>query len=115
MRGAPKTIDVFTAISDPTRRRLLQRLGGEERSVQELSDGEQVTLAAISLHLQVLHHAGLVTRRAAGRRRLYRLQPQPLSLVQHWIDGLTAFWNDRLDRLEGIVEEMHGSDDQSGV
>lgn len=97
--------DVFAAIADPTRRGLLERLGvGGERSVQELTEGAGMSLAAVSSHLQVLREAGLVHRRTSGRRRLYRLDPRPLSVVRDWTAGVAAFWEDRLERLRAVVE-----------
>lgn len=105
--------DVFEAIADPTRRALLERLGSGERSVQELTEGAGMSVAGVSSHLQVLRAAGLVHRRAVGRRRLYRLDPRPLVSVRDWTSGLTAFWEDRLDRLEAVVERERDDPDRS--
>lgn len=102
-RAAPQ--DVFAAISDPTRRRLLERLGTKEMSVGDLTAGAGMTMAAVSLHLQVLRRAGLVHRRVAGRQRLYRLDPRPLRSVSDWTEKLAGFWNRRLDRLQHLAEE----------
>lgn len=100
--------DVFTAIADPTRRRLLERIGTKEMSVADLTAGAGMTMAAVSLHLQVLRRAGLVSRRVAGRQRLYRLDAQPLRSVTDWAEKLTGFWNRRLDRLQRLAEERDG-------
>lgn len=104
--------DTFNAIADPMRRRLLERLGGSERSVAELTDGMGVTMAAISLHLKVLSRTGLVERRVAGRQRLYRLDPRPLRQVSDWAEQLASFWNDRLDRLQAMAEERDAAADR---
>lgn len=104
--------DVFGAIADPTRRRLLERLGRSERSVNELAAGSGMSVAAISLHLQVLLRAGLVRRRASGRHRFYRFDPTPLREVANWTAQLTAFWEDRLDRLKELAEDIDASPDR---
>lgn len=105
--------DVFAAIADPTRRRLLERMQDAERSVAELTEGAQMTIAAVSLHLQVLHRAGLVQQRIAGRRRLYRLDPAPLREVSDWTDRLSAFLGDRIDRLQQLAEDINARTDRS--
>lgn len=107
--------DVFAAISDPTRRRLLERIGNRERSVAELTAELGATLANVSLHLQVLSRAGLVHRRAAGRRRLYRLNPAPLATIIDWTVQLSAFWNEKLDGLGELAERLDAEADQSDL
>lgn len=101
--------DVFGAIADPTRRRLLERLANRERSVSEMAAGTGLTTSAISLHLQVLLRAGLVSRRTAGRHRFYRLDPAPLCDVADWAAQLSAFWAHNLDRLQQLAEEKDAS------
>ena len=98
--------DAFAAIADPTRRRLLERLAVSERSVAELTEGAGVTVAAISLHLQMLREAGLVSRRVAGRQRYYRLEPARLREVAGWATRLSAFWEERADRLQELAEAI---------
>jgi DNA-binding transcriptional ArsR family regulator len=79
--------DVYKAIADPTRRAMLDLLAERERPVEDLVARFGVTWSAISQHLSVLHDAGLVTRRADGRRRLYRANPDPLKTVNAWTAG----------------------------
>ena len=107
--------DVFAAIADPTRRRLLERIGNRERSVAELTAEVGGTLANVSLHLQVLSRAGLVRRRAAGRQRLYRLNPAPLMTVTDWTAQLSAFWNEKLDGLGELAEKLDAEADRPDV
>ncbi len=107
--------DVFAAIADPTRRRLLEHIGNRERSVAELTADVGATLANVSLHLQVLSRAGLVHRRAAGRQRLYRLNPDPLATVTDWAAQLSAFWNDKLDGLVELAERLDAEADRSEI
>ena len=76
--------DVYRAIGDPTRRAMLDVLAERERPVEELVARFGVTYSAVSQHLSVLHEAGLVSRRAEGRRRLYRTVPGPLEAVHAW-------------------------------
>lgn len=91
--------DVYTAIADPTRRAILQRLGGGEASVTLLAEQFDVTLSAVSQHIRILREAGLVTVRKAGRERVYTLNAAPLQSVSEWLRFYEPFWNDRLAAL----------------
>ena len=91
--------DVFTAIADPTRRALLHRLAGGERTAGELAEPFDVSMSAVSQHLAILRDAGLVRVRSEGRQRLYVLRPAPLRQVAKWIAHYEKFWNERLDAL----------------
>jgi DNA-binding transcriptional ArsR family regulator len=77
-------VDVYRAIGDPTRRAILDILADHERPVEELVARFAVSFSAVSQHLSVLHEAGLVSRRADGRRRLYRTLPRPLQEIHDW-------------------------------
>ena len=79
--------DVYRAIADPTRRAMLDILAERERPVEDLVARFGVSFSAVSQHLSVLHEAGLVSRRAAGRRRLYRTRAHPLREAQAWTAG----------------------------
>lgn len=96
---------VFHALSDPTRRSLLRRLSGRERSVGELASHYDVTLNSISKHLKVLTEADLVVRRRSGRQQFLHLNPKPLGEVHRWLQFYQAFWSKRLDALAAFVEE----------
>lgn len=98
MQTAPSS-DVFHAISDVTRRRLLELLAEGEQPVQELAAEFDMTFAAVSQHLQILRAAGLVSRRPAGRQRLYALEAEPLGEVQDWVAQYERFWRSRLTNL----------------
>jgi DNA-binding transcriptional ArsR family regulator len=112
---ASKNGDVFAAIADPTRRQLLERLAGSERSVAELTEGLGMTTAAVSLHLQILWRAGLVSRRVAGRHRFYRLEPTPLRAVTDWAETLSIFWEEKLGWLEELAERMDVAADRPEI
>ena len=107
MKTSPtnKTPDVFHAIADPNRRRLLDLLREEEHCVQDLVPHLGVTIGAVSQHLKILLESGLVTRRKAGRHRYYRAAPQALDEVHDWTQRYRAFWESRLDRLGRYLEE----------
>jgi DNA-binding transcriptional ArsR family regulator len=107
--------DVFAAIADPTRRRLMERLVSGEQSVADLTEGAGMTTAAVSLHLQVLWRAGLVSRRVVGRHRFYRLEPAPLRTVTDWAEALTVFWEEKLGWLEELAERMGAAADRSEI
>jgi DNA-binding transcriptional ArsR family regulator len=95
----PLTADVYQAIADPTRRRILDLLAERERPVTELAAPFAMSRPAVSQHLRVLLQAGLVSERRAGRRRLYRLRPAPLQDVDGWLSTYRKFWRSRLDAL----------------
>ena len=76
--------DVFRAIADPNRRRMLDLLRSGERSVGELAKPFRMSMPAVSQHLKVLRNAGLVRERRVGRQRIYRVQPARLREVQKW-------------------------------
>jgi DNA-binding transcriptional ArsR family regulator len=96
---------VFHAIADPNRRRLIDLLSDGEKSVQELAKGFDITVAAISQHLAVLLDSRLVSRRALGRQRLYRLDGAPLRIVDEWTSQHRRFWQSRLKRLQAYLDK----------
>ena len=89
----------FAALADPTRRTILELLQSGDKSVGELVDEFPITQSAVSRHLQVLEHAGLVTRQQDGQRRLCQLNAAPLHEANEWIEAYRAQWEARLDRL----------------
>jgi gamma-D-glutamyl-L-lysine dipeptidyl-peptidase len=95
--------DVFAALADPSRRRLLEELAGREASVTELARTLPVTRQAVAKHMAALASAGLVESRRAGRERLYRLNPEPLDGAAGWIARVGAEWDDRLGRLRDHI------------
>lgn len=97
--------DVFTAIADPTRRRLLDQLGRGEVTVLNLAQPFEMTLSAVSQHLKQLHAAGLVSVRSEGRQRFYRLNPEPLRSVADWVGQYERFWRDKLDALRDHLDK----------
>ncbi len=94
----------FDVLSDPTRLRIVERLRGGEKSVGALVSTLAVCQPGISRHLRILHDRGFVRVRAEGQRRLYSLQPQPFRDIDRWIHDYRDLVEDRLDRLEQLVE-----------
>jgi DNA-binding transcriptional ArsR family regulator len=87
---------VIAALADPTRRSILERIGGGEASVGELAEGLPVSRPAVSQHLRVLSDAGLLEVRREGTRRVYRLAPEGAADLRRWLD---AMWADALRRF----------------
>lgn len=98
--------DVFQAIADPTRRRILESLRRSEQPVSALAGQFPVTLSAVSQHMRVLREAGLVSVRRAGRERVYCLNPASLRPVFDWLGQYEEFWQDKLAALGDILEEQ---------
>ena len=97
--------DVFHAIADPTRRRILDALAKDESSVSRLLPMFEISQPAVSQHLRVLREAGLVDERRSGRERIYRISPHRLAEVSQWIAQYERFWNTRLDRLGDYLDK----------
>jgi DNA-binding transcriptional ArsR family regulator len=91
--------DVFRAVSDPTRRQMLELLGDRERTAAELAAPFDMTQPATSQHLRVLLDAGLVEVRKEGRHRVYSLDPRPLREVFDWARYFEGFWRKKLVAL----------------
>ena len=96
--------DVFHAIADPNRRRLLDMLARGDCPALELARPFDISFAAVSQHLGVLRAAGLVSRRAQGRQRIYCLEPARLRVVEEWTAGYRKFWKTRLKRLGAYLD-----------
>lgn len=101
---------VFSALADPTRRKMLARLAKEEMSVAELAKPFHVTKSAITKHVKVLETAGLLRRTVQGRVHRCRLEPKPLVAVSDWVKFYEKFWNKKLDALEAYLNESDGDE-----
>jgi DNA-binding transcriptional ArsR family regulator len=95
----------FGALSDPTRRAIVERLARGEASVGELAEPFDVSLPAISKHLTVLEEAGLIVRAKDGRTRRCRLIDAPMGEALEWIATYGRFWEGQLDSLERFLTE----------
>ncbi|CAN5403749.1 metalloregulator ArsR/SmtB family transcription factor [soil metagenome] len=100
----------FAALSDPTRRAILARLLQGEISVTELAEPFAMSMPAISRHLKVLEHAGLVTRGRAAQWRPCRIEPAALREVDEWLETYRHFWEVNFDRLEAYLAESQAGE-----
>ena len=98
----------FGALADPTRRAILARLAKGEASVTELAEPFEMSLPAVSKHLKVLEHAGLISRGRERQWRPARLRAAPLKEVAEWTDRYRRFWDERYDRLDEYLDELQG-------
>lgn len=96
----------FAALADPTRRAILARLSSGEASVKELVAPFAMTQAAISKHLKVLEHAGLISRNRDAQRRPSRLVAAPLKEASEWLEQYHRFWETSFHRLDGLLSEL---------
>jgi DNA-binding transcriptional ArsR family regulator len=103
---------VFRALADPTRRAMLDRLRGGEKTVSDLAEPFAMSQPAISQHLRVLSDAGVVTARAEGRQRLYRLRPAPLREAFDWFARYERFWEHKLDALGTYLDRIELEEDR---
>ncbi len=107
-QGMPAAPDeLFRTLADPTRRAIFERLVREgELTVRALTDDAGVSQPAVSKHLALLKVAGLVRDRPSGRSVHYSADPKGLAPLADWMSQYGAFWQDRLDRLEDLLERM---------
>jgi DNA-binding transcriptional ArsR family regulator len=110
MARTPTTADAFNAVSDASRRGLLDALGDGEATVGELVDRLGLSQPQVSKHLGVLREVGLVLVRADGRRRWYRVNGPALKPVHDWVRGFERTWNTRLDRLDDVLAELQSQE-----
>ncbi|MFQ1702851.1 ArsR/SmtB family transcription factor [Loktanella agnita] len=103
----------FSALSDPTRLAILQRLAEGEAGVMELAAPFAMSQPAISRHLKVLENAGLITRRVDGQRRPCRLSPQALDNLDDWLAMLRRTMETNYDRLDTLLAEMQASEERT--
>ena len=107
MSTAAEPIDsLFRALSDPTRRRVLERLSRSPASVSELAQPFGMALPSFVQHLSVLEGCGLVRSRKTGRVRTYRLAPKRLRLAEDWLVRQRTLWERRLDQLDEYLIEL---------
>jgi DNA-binding transcriptional ArsR family regulator len=104
---AATATELFSALADPTRRAIFERLSRQgEQTVHALTDCSGVSQPAVSKHLGVLKLAGLVRGRRQGRETHYRAEPKALAPLVQWMGLYGAFWRDRFDRLETLLNRM---------
>lgn len=110
-----KGLDVsFAALSDPTRRGVLERLARADASITDLAETFRMTLTGMKKHVGVLERAGLVTTRKIGRVRTCRLGPRRLEEETAWLDRYRQRWDERFDALDQVVEELTQQEKSDG-
>ena len=112
MARSSTTSDVFNAIAEAHRRDILDALIAGEKAVGAIVADLSMSQPQVSKHLRVLSEVGLVSCRADGRRRLYRLEPARLQPFHDWLARYEQVWNDRLDRLDDYLKELQQQGEQ---
>jgi DNA-binding transcriptional ArsR family regulator len=106
------TADVFNAVAEAHRREILDALIAGEKAVGVIANDLSMAQPQVSKHLRVLTEVGLVSCRAEGRRRLYRLEPSRLQPFHVWLGKYEQAWNERLDRMDDYLKELQGQGEQ---
>jgi DNA-binding transcriptional ArsR family regulator len=110
MARSSTTADVFNAVAEANRRVILDALIAGEKAVGTIVDDVSLSQPQVSKHLRVLSEVGLVSCRAEGRLRLYRLDPAPLAPMHEWLGRYERIVNDRLDRMDDYLQELQRRD-----
>ncbi len=112
MARAATNSDVFNAIAEPQRRRILVLLRDGERAATEIAETLGLAASGASKHLRVLRDVGLVRVREEGRQRYYALDAAGLREVHEWTGGFERFWSESFDRLEAYVKELQRKEEE---
>jgi DNA-binding transcriptional ArsR family regulator len=99
-------VDTFTALAEPTRRRILAELRIGDRSVNELVQTLAVGQPTVSKHLKVLREAGFVSARVAAQHRIYRIEAAQFAVLERWLEPYRRLWTTHLDRLDRHLDSM---------
>lgn len=97
---------IFAALADPTRRAILARLSKGDAPVKDLAEPFELSGPAITKHLKVLEHAGLISRSRDGQLRPCRLEPRALAPAADWFEQYRAMWEEQLDRLDSYLKSV---------
>lgn len=106
--------DVFQAIADPTRRKIINMIAHNPRHLNAIAENFDVSRQAISLHIKILTECGLIAIKQQGRERYCSIQPQKLSEVADWIEPFRKMWEGRFDRLAVVMKERERKKKGSG-
>ena len=98
-------MQAFTALADPTRRRIVELLASRERSAGDLARKFSISQPAVSQHLKALRDAGVVRVRKDAQRRMYSIDGRGLAQIDAWLSRYRAFWTTRLDALERALQD----------
>lgn len=104
-------MDIFTALSDPVRRQLIEALWQRgPLSIKQLGEGLAISRQAVTKHLNILLKAKLVSAEFSGKERIHKLNPKPMEKMALWLQPFAAQWDNRLSRLKGHIGEPHEQD-----
>ena len=106
MARTPTTSDPFNAVAEPKRRQVLEILGTQELSVNEIVERLGWNQPMVSKHLGVLKEVGLVSERRVGRQRLYRVNAERLKPIYDWVAPFERYWSESYDRLDDVLETL---------
>jgi len=98
---------IFSALSDSTRRGILEELSQGETNVRSLVDQYNISQPAISKHLRVLEQSGLITRTKRGRENIVRIDPRPIEGAVDWVNLYSQFWRTQFDAVDEYLESNH--------
>jgi len=98
-------VDVFQALADPTRRRIVEALREGEQQVGDVVAKAGIHQSGVSRHLRILYESGFVSIRPDGQRRLYALKPEPFRELEGWLGPYRKLWDARIDRFEAALEK----------
>lgn len=104
---------MFSALADPTRRAMIERLARGPANVSELARPLKISLPAVMQHLQTLEQSGLVTSRKVGRVRTCSIRPKRFDAIQAWLGRQRAEWETRFDRLDALLQKSEEKDERS--
>jgi DNA-binding transcriptional ArsR family regulator len=114
MKQSERLNATFAALADPTRRAILARLAAGEASVMELARPFAMSQPAISKHLRVLEHAGLISRGRDAQRRPCRIEARPLAEANQWLEGYRRIWEGNFQRLDALLDELKTQEKKRG-
>lgn len=109
MTNAVAAIQALSALGDPSRRAIFERIAAKPSAVNEIASGMTVSRSAVSQHLRVLKEAGLVSETPDGTRRIYRLDPRGIAAVREWLDDL---WARSLEGFVAFADEQADPEDE---
>ena len=106
MARTPTTFDPFNAVAEPKRRKVLEIMGTQELSVNEIVERLGWNQPMVSKHLGVLKEVGLVSERRVGRQRMYRVNAERLKPIYDWVAPFERYWSETYDRLDDVLEDL---------
>ena len=110
MARTPTTYDPFNAVAEPKRRKVLEVMGTQELSVNEIVERLGWNQPMVSKHLGVLKQVGLVSERRVGRQRMYRVNAERLKPIFDWVAPFERYWSERYDRLDEVLQDLEAKE-----